>query len=84
MRFHAESLFYRKNESEARKMENRVTNIIRSGERRRFWSGIMALLFGVFACVFLLSQGMSRWWRLALLLPFLYAAFGVLQAREKT
>ncbi|MCA9742317.1 MAG: hypothetical protein H6695_18215 [Deferribacteres bacterium] len=61
-----------------------VANINKQGERRRFWGGLIALAFGIAAALYLASQGMSRWWRLLLIFPFIYASFGILQAREKT
>lgn len=66
------------------KITDRATNITRGGERRRFWGGIIALILGVAVGAFFYAQEMGRWWRLALFIPFAYAAFGMLQAREKT
>lgn len=52
--------------------------------RKRLVFGLVMLLVALFAAGVLLTSGVSRWWRLALFIPFALATHGLLQAREKT
>ena len=53
-------------------------------QRKRLLFGAVMLVIGLAAAAYLLASDVSRWWRLALFLPFALAAHGLLQARAKT
>ena len=53
-------------------------------QRKRLLFGAGMLVIGLAAAGFLLASDASRWWRLALFVPFALAGHGLLQAREKT
>jgi fatty acid desaturase len=52
--------------------------------RRRLVFGLVMLAVALAATGVLLTSGASRWWRLALFIPFAFAGHGLFQAREKT
>ena len=61
-----------------------IANIGFGERRKRLRSGLVALGAGVVAAVALVSAGISPAWRLGLFIPFLIAAVGYFQARDKT
>jgi hypothetical protein len=61
-----------------------AVNIGPSEQRVRLIMGAASLLFGLAAAGLLWYVGISRWWRLLLILPFYNAALGFLQANRKT
>lgn len=61
-----------------------VANIAERGARRRALGGAVWLVVGVVAAALLLTMHASRFYRIALVVPFTLAALGWLQAREKT
>jgi hypothetical protein len=65
-------------------MATLARNIGPGGRRRRVTLGIVLLVGGVGATALLVGLGVARGARLALFLPFLGAAMGLLQARDHT
>jgi len=61
-----------------------AVNIGPSEQRVRLIMGAASLLFGLAAAGLLWYAGVSRWWRLLLILPFYNAALGFFQAHRKT
>lgn len=59
-------------------------NIGPAGRRRRVIGGVVLLVLGGVATAVLVFGGLSRGIRVALFLPFLGAALGMLQARDHT
>jgi hypothetical protein len=59
-------------------------NIGPAGRRQRLLGGLLALAAGLIAAAALLVLGADRGLRLALFVPFLGAAIGLLQARDHT
>jgi hypothetical protein len=70
----------------ARNMENTVciANISTSERRKRLMFGLIQLAFGLVILAALIATGVSRWWRLPLLLVFWVAAIGFFQWLDKT
>ena len=61
-----------------------AVNIGPSEQRVRLIMGAASLLFGLVAAGVLAYVGVSRWWRLLLIIPFYNAALGIFQANRKT
>jgi hypothetical protein len=61
-----------------------VANIGRAGRRQRLLIGLVGLGACVLASVWLVSDGASRGWRLALFVPWWISLLGVFQAKEQT
>jgi uncharacterized membrane protein len=59
-------------------------NIAPAGRRRRLLGGLVLLALGLIVAAVLLVLGANRGLRLALFVPFLGAAIGLLQARDHT
>jgi lysophospholipid acyltransferase (LPLAT)-like uncharacterized protein len=59
-------------------------NIGPRGRRRRMGFGVVTLAVTAGIAVALVVMHVDRWWRLALFLPYVSAATGFFQAREKT
>lgn len=59
-------------------------NIGGTGRRQRLISGAVLLALGLVATVVLLVSGADRGIRVALVVPFLAGAIGLLQARDHT
>jgi hypothetical protein len=59
-------------------------NIGPAGRRQRLLGGLLGLGVGLIAAAVLLVLGADRGLRLALFVPFLGAAIGLLQARDYT
>ena len=53
-------------------------------QRKRLIFGIVMLVVALVVTGVLLAAGISRWWRLALFIPWALAGHGLFQAREKT
>jgi hypothetical protein len=51
---------------------------------RRRATGAIMFVVGVTAAIILLSTDTSRWWRMALIIPFWLSMLGFFQARAKT
>jgi hypothetical protein len=62
----------------------RIANIGRRERQRRLAGGIVSLVIGAAVTVLLVATGAPPGWRVGTALPFLLAAFGYFQAREKT
>ncbi len=65
-------------------METSQGNLGPRERRRRLVFGIAMLAVALVATEALRATGVSRWWRLALFVPFALAGHGIFQAREKT
>lgn len=52
--------------------------------RKRQVMGVAMLSVGIVAAFVLIRGDLSRWWRIALFLPFWMATLGYFQAKEKT
>jgi len=67
-------------------MENAacVVNIGPQGIRKRMRFGVVALFVCLAAGVVMIAFGVTRPWRLLLVLPLASAASGIFQARAKT
>jgi len=61
-----------------------VANIGKAGRRQRLLIGLVGLGACVLASLWLVFEGASRGWRLALLLPWWISLLGVFQAKEQT
>ena len=61
-----------------------VPNIGPAGQRRRIIGGAFWLAAGIVAAVMLARSGAGPGWRSLLVLPFMLAALGWFQARERT
>ncbi len=61
-----------------------VPNISTRERRKRLVSGVIMFAIGLAILAVLIATGTSRWWRLALFLPFAGAASGFFQWRDKT
>ncbi len=61
-----------------------VPNISTRERRKRLASGVIMFAIGLAILAVLMATGASRWWRLALFLPFAGAASGFFQWRDKT
>jgi hypothetical protein len=53
-------------------------------QRKRLIFGAAMLVVALALMAGLLATGATRWWRLALFIPFALAGHGLFQAREKT
>lgn len=62
----------------------RVANIGTAGRRQRLLIGLVGLGACTLASLWLVFDGASRGWRVALLLPFWISALGIFQAKEQT
>ena len=61
-----------------------IANIGLGERRKRLRSGLVALGGGVVAAVALVTAGIPAVWRLGLFIPFVIAALGYFQARDRT
>jgi uncharacterized protein YfiM (DUF2279 family) len=61
-----------------------VPNISARERRKRLASGVIMFAISLAILAVLIATGASRWWRLALFLPFAGAASGFFQWRDKT
>ena len=61
-----------------------ASNIGSKGQQRRYIIGATALLIGVAVAAALVLTGAPQGARLAVFLPFVLGAFGILQARGQT
>ena len=61
-----------------------VANIGKAGRRQRLLIGLVGLGACVLASLWLMSDGASRGWRLALFAPWWISLLGVFQAKEQT
>lgn len=61
-----------------------VINIGPRERRKRMIFGIVAFAVSLAILAALVATGLSRWWRLALFLPFAASGAGYFQARDKT
>ncbi len=61
-----------------------IPNISTRERRKRLASGVIMFAIGLAILAALIATGASRWWRLALFLPFAGAASGFFQWRDKT
>ena len=61
-----------------------IENIGPRERARRAYFGALALVASLVLAAVLVLSGASRWWRLALFLPFAASASGFLQARART
>ncbi len=61
-----------------------LPNISPAERRKRLAAGGIQFMLGLVILAALIATGVSRWWRLALLLPFMGAASGFFQWRDKT
>lgn len=61
-----------------------IPNINTSERRKRLLGGLVELVIGLGLWAALLTLGVSRWWRLALLPVFWGAAAGYFQWRDRT
>jgi len=61
-----------------------ISNIGPKQSRRRLYFGILALGVTIALLIILIMNGLSRWWRLFLFVPFTMGSLGILQFREKT
>jgi len=59
-------------------------NIGPAERRARIIMGTGSLIVGLAVGAVLAAKGVSRWWRILLILPFYNAVLGFLQARERT
>jgi hypothetical protein len=61
-----------------------VENIGPRGARRRQLGGVAWFVIAIVGAGLLMGLHATRWWRLALVVPFGLSATGFLQARERT
>ena len=61
-----------------------IPNISTRERRKRLASGGVMFVISLAVLAALMAGGASRWWRLALFLPFAGAASGFFQWRDKT
>jgi fatty acid desaturase len=61
-----------------------IPNISTAERRKRLAAGGILFLVSLVILVVLIVTGLSRWWRLVLVLPFMGAASGFFQWRDKT
>ena len=61
-----------------------IPNINTRERRKRLASGVIIFAISLLILAALTATGASRWWRLALFLPFAGAATGFFQWRDKT
>lgn len=61
-----------------------AVNMGAAEKRVRIIMGTASLVVGVVAAAVLVYTGLSRWWRLLLILPFYNAALGLFQASSGT
>ncbi len=61
-----------------------AVNMGAAEKRVRMIMGTVSLVVGVVAAAILVYTGVSRWWRLLLILPFYNAALGLFQASSGT
>ena len=61
-----------------------IPNISTRERRKRLASGVIIFAISLLILAALIAAGASRWWRLALFLPFAGAATGFFQWRDKT
>ena len=65
-------------------MADTVKNIGPEGQRSRLLYGLAMLGIGLAIGVVLILADVSRWWRLALFLPFWQGGLGIFQSFHKT
>ena len=61
-----------------------IPNISTAERQKRLIAGIIPFVIAVAILAVLIALGASRWWRLALFLPFAAAASGFFQWRDRT
>jgi len=63
---------------------NHIANIGTAEQRKRLNFGIVMLVITLIILTVFLLTGISRWWRLFLILPFYLSGTGIFQATEET
>jgi 1,4-dihydroxy-2-naphthoate octaprenyltransferase len=64
--------------------DNIIKNIGPKESRKRLAFGAAVFILTIFVLVIMIMTGISRWWRLFLFIPFMMAAIGFFQHKEKT
>lgn len=64
--------------------DTHVANIGAQEQKKRFMFGIFMLIVGVLLLALFLWLGLSRWWRLVLILPLWLGGLGIFQSKEET